>query len=157
MSNLTNYVSGMSPASNNMAASAFANPVIPNQIPTAGLAKGYASLQQSNPITDAIAGPKCNLIWVDAIDKILAHPTSPDEHLYFGDKNEQIIYLRETDASGKIKNPLKALHYTIEEIPFGPEAQFVTKDEHKQLFDLVSKLSQNVDSMNGKLEQLLNG
>ena len=42
-------------------------------------------------------------------------------------------------------------------LPFGPEAQFVTKDEHKQLYELVEKLAGNIDSMNGKLEQLLNG
>jgi hypothetical protein len=114
-------------------------------------------MPQTNPILDAATGPKCNIIWVDSVDKILAHPTSPNEELYFHDQNEPIIYKRDTDGNGNVKNPIYALHYTVEEVPFGPEAQFVTKDEHKQLYELVEKLAGNVESMNGKLEQLLNG
>ena len=138
-------------------------PVIPTPIPSAGAAKGYSTIPsipqmpQTNPILDAAAGPKCNIIWVDSVDKILAHPTSPNEELYFHDQNEPIIYKRDTDGNGNVKNPIHALHYTVEEVPFGPEAQFVTKDEHKQLYELVEKLAGNVESMNGKLEQLLNG
>lgn len=141
----------------------FTNPVIPTPIPSAGAAKGYSTMSsipqmpQTNPILDAAAGPKCNIIWVDSVDKILAHPTSPNEELYFHDQNEPIIYKRDTDGNGNVKNPIYALHYTVKEVPFGPEAQFVTKDEHKQLYELVEKLAGNVESMNGKLEQLLNG
>ena len=141
----------------------FTNPVIPSPVPSAGLAKGYSNTvlntqpAQSNPILDAAAGPKCNIVWVESMDEVLSHPTSPSEEMYFHDKNNPIIYRRETDASGNIKNPIHALHYTVEEVPFGPEAQFVTKDEHKQLYELVEKLSHTVDGMNGKLEQLLNG
>ena len=125
-------------------------------VPTAPVVPSFTSAQ-TNPVIDAAAGPKCNIIWVDSIDKILAHPTSPNEHLYFADQNDSIIYVRKTDANGTIQNPLKALHYTVEDIPFGPEEQFVTKDEHKQLYELVEKLAGNVESMNGKLEKLLNG
>lgn len=144
------------------------NPVIPKPIPSAGAAAGYSAVLNpqntqlnqagtSNSIIDSAAGPKCNLIWADSIDKVLSHPTSPNEQLYFHDENNPVIYCRETDGNGNIKNPIKALHYTVEEIPFGPEAQFVTKEEHKKLYDLVEKLSGSVDSMNGKLEKLLNG
>lgn len=141
----------------------FTNPVVPSPVPSAGLAKGYSNTvlntqpAQSNPILDAAAGPKCNIVWVESMDEVLSHPTSPSEEMYFQDKNNPIIYRRETDANGNIKNPIHALHYTVEEVPFGPEAQFVTKDEHKQLYELVEKLSHTVDGMNGKLEQLLNG
>ena len=100
---------------------------------------------------------QCNLFWVKDFDTMMKHPTSPNEHLYFGDENEPIIYVRETDSNGQIKSPVRILHYTIEETPIGPEAQFVTKDEHKQLYSLVEKLAGNVDSMNQKLETLLNG
>lgn len=143
-------------------------PVIPTPVPSAGAAKGYSTLPTvqtpqinpigtTNPILDAAAGPKCNIVWVESMDEVLSHPTSPNEEMYFQDKNNPIIYRRETDANGNIKNPIHALHYTVEEVPFGPEAQFVTKDEHKQLYELVEKLSHTVDGMNGKLEQLLNG
>ncbi len=142
------------------------SPVLPTPVPSAGAAKGFstmpavnpiASPQPMNPVISAAAGPKCNIVWVESIDEVLAHPTSPSEEMYFQDKNNPIIYRRETDANGNIKNPIHALHYTVEEVPFGPEAQFVTKDEHKQLYDLVEKLAGTVEGMNSKLEQLLNG
>ena len=133
-------------------------PVIPTPAPS-----GARMPSNSTPINtqgvnmSAPAAPQCNLFWVKNIDELLAHPTSPNEHLYFGNEDESVLYVRETDANGKVKSPIKALHYTIEEIPFGPEAQFVTKDEHKQLYDLVEKLSASVGSMDKKLEKLLNG
>lgn len=142
------------------------SPVLPTPVPSAGTAKGFSSLptvnpvpntQPMNPIMSAAAGPKCNIVWVESMDEVLSYPTSPSEEMYFQDNNNPVIYRRETDANGNIKNPIHALHYTVEELPFGPEAQFVTKDEHKQLYDLVEKLSHTVDGMNGKLEQLLNG
>lgn len=144
----------------------FTNPVVPSPVPSAGTAKGFSSLptvnpvpntQPMNPVMSAAAGPKCNIVWVESIDEVLSYPTSPNEEMYFQDNNNPVIYRRETDANGNIKNPIHALHYTVEEVPFGPEAQFVTKDEHKQLYDLVEKLSHTVDGMNGKLEKLLNG
>lgn len=118
-------------------------PVIPTPVPSAGAAKGFSTMPNmaqvtpTNPILDAAIGPKCNVIWVENLDEVLSHPTSPSEEMYFHDNNNPIIYRRETDANGNIKNPIHALHYTVEEIPFGPEAQFVTKDEHKQLYGLI--------------------
>lgn len=123
-------------------------PVIPTMAPTGAKNIGGAL----NSVT-----PQCNLIWVKDLDALLSHPASPNEQMYFGNENEQIIYVRETDGNGKVKSPIKALHYTLEEIPIGPEAQFVTKDEHKQLYSLVEKLAGNIDSMNDKLEKLING
>ena len=144
----------------------FTNPVLPTPVPSAGTAKGFSSLptvnpvpntQPMNPVMSAAAGPKCNIVWVESVDEVLSYPTSPSEEMYFQDNNNPVIYRRETDANGNIKNPIHALHYTVEELPFGPEAQFVTKDEHKQLYDLVEKLAGTVDGMNNKLEKLLNG
>lgn len=130
-------------------------PVLPTPAPIGGTTVNSNPLQQTGTATSA--APQCNLYWVKDVDALMNHPTSPNEHLYFGDENEQIIYVRETDGNGQIRSPIKALHYTIEEIPIGPEAQFVTKDEHKQLYTLVEKLSGNIDLMNEKLEKLLNG
>lgn len=144
----------------------FTNPVLPTPVPSAGAAKGYSTLPQvnpmpnaqpMNPVMSAAAGPKCNIVWVESMDEVLSYPTSPSEEMYFQDNNNPVIYRRETDANGNVKNPIHALHYTVEELPFGPEAQFVTKDEHKQLYDLVEKLAGTVDGMNNKLEKLLNG
>lgn len=94
--------------------------------------------------------PQCNIIWVDSMDDVLNHPTSSSTHLYFAERNNPILWVRETDANGKIKNPLKRLSYNVEDVPFGPEANFVTKDEHQKLYSLV-------EDMNKKLEKLLNG
>lgn len=158
----TNYGVSSAPIGTT-ATTPFTNPVIPTPIPSAGVAKGFSTIPNmaqgtvTNPILDAAAGPKCNVVWVENLDEVLSHPTSPSEEMYFHDKNNPVIYRRETDANGNIKNPIHALHYTVEEVPFGPEAQFVTKDEHKQLYELVEKLAGNVESMNGKLEKLLEG
>lgn len=146
-----------------MSTTNYVPPVIPTPIPSAGAAKGFSTMPNiaqgtvTNPILDAAAGPKCNVVWVENLDEVLSHPTSPSEEMYFHDKNNPIIYRRETDANGNIKNPVHALHYTVEEVPFGPEAQFVTKDEHQKLYDLVEKLYGTVDGMNDKLEKLLEG
>ena len=62
----------------------FTNPVIPTPIPSAGAAKGFSTLPNmtqgtvANPILDAAAGPKFNIIWVENVDEILNHPTSPN-------------------------------------------------------------------------------
>ena len=137
----------------------FPTPVIPTPIPSNGLASSVTAPKagMQNPILDAVAGPKCNIVWVENVEGVLNHPTSPNEEMYFQDRNEPVIYRRETDGNGNIRNPIHALRYTVEEIPFGPEAQFVTKDEHQKLYSLVEKLAGNVDSMNDKLEKLLNG
>lgn len=94
--------------------------------------------------------PQCNIIWINNMDDVLNHPTTPNSNLYFAERNDPIIWVRETDANGKIKNPLKRLSYSVEDVPFGPEANFVTKDEHQKLYSLV-------EDMNKKLEKLLNG
>lgn len=92
--------------------------------------------------------PQCNLIWVSGKDEVLSHPKSPNETLYFGSSGDDpIIWVRETDANGEIKNPLHKLVYTVEEEPFGPEAQFVTKEEHRQLFDKVNEMSASLEKL----------
>lgn len=111
-------------------------------------ANPLTNMAGANPVPTQ-SQPQCNLFWKDSVDAVLDHPRSPNETLYFGHTSEPIIYVRETDANGQIKNPLHALHYTVEEVPFGQEAKFVTKAEHQQLYDLVA-------SMNKKLEDFLN-
>lgn len=91
---------------------------------------------------------QCNIIWVDGMEDVLNHAASPNTQLYFAERNAPVLWIRETDANGKVKNPLHRLPYTVEEVAFGPEANFVTKTEHQQLYDLVQ-------SMNDKLTKLL--
>jgi hypothetical protein len=105
----------------------------------------------SAPI-NALAQPQCNLIWVNSKDEVLNHPAAPNETLYFGfSGDDPVMWIRETDGTGRIKNPLHKLRYSVEEDAFGPEAQFVTKAEHKELFDLVAKMNEKLD----KLDELL--
>lgn len=108
-----------------------------------------------NPQAQAMASqPQSNVIYVEGMQEVLNHPAGPNEHLYFPEKkfNSQtgtgVIWLRETDAKGEIKNPLKRLTYTMDEVAFGPEANFVTKQEFQKLFDVVS-------SMNGSVSKLM--
>lgn len=102
-----------------------------------------------NPQAQAITSqPQSNVIYVDGMQDVLNHPAGPNEHLYFPEKNPGIIWVRETDAKGQIKNPLIKLTYTSEEVAFGPEANFVTKQEFEKLFELVQ-------STNGTINKLM--
>ena len=96
--------------------------------------------------------PQCNVIWIDTMDDILNHPTSPNTQLYFAEKSSPTMWMRETDGNGKIKNPLHRLSYTVEEVPFGPEANFVTKEEFARLFDVVKSQSNKLDELIKKWE-----
>lgn len=93
--------------------------------------------------------PQTNMIWVKSMDDVLNHVRTPNETLYFEDPEEQIIYIRETDGNGEIKNPLHGFHYdNIVEFPFGQEAKFVTKAEFQDL-------CQAFNNMNGKFDQVM--
>lgn len=91
--------------------------------------------------------PQSNVIYVDGMQNVLEHPAGPNEHLYFPEKNSNCIWVRDTDAKGEIKNPLKKLTYTIEDVPFGPEANFVTKQEFQKLFELVRSTNGTVNKL----------
>lgn len=111
-----------------------------------------AQPMQVAPGSVPMAMPQCNLIWVKDQEEVLNYVKAPNEVLYFGSMaDDSIMWVRETDANGNIKNPIHLIHCTIEEVPFGPEAQFVTKGEHKELFDLVKQMSEKLD----KFEELL--
>jgi len=97
--------------------------------------------------------PQSNVIYVDGMQEVLDHPAGPNEHLFFPEKNSYTIWVRDTDAKGEIKNPLKKLNYTVEEVAFGPEANFVTKQEFQKLFDAVMSTNNAVN----KLRQELGG
>lgn len=94
---------------------------------------------------------QCNVIYVESMQEVLDYPRSPKEHLFFPDKNENIIWVRDTDANGEIKNPLTRLEYKTSEVPFGPEANFVTKEEYQQLYDLVNSVYGTINKLMDEL------
>lgn len=105
-------------------------------------------VQPGTPITQG----KCNMYWADNMQAVLDQPTSPNEQLYFAEKNRPVIWVRETDGNGNIKNPLTRLTFTAEQVPFGPEANFVTKDEHQKLYDEVRSMRSMVESIYNSLK-----
>lgn len=120
-------------------------PTIAPAAPVGPIMPNPAMNQQAQAISSQ---PQSNVIYVDGMQDVLNHPAGPNEHLYFPEKNLSVIWVRETDAKGQIKNPLRKLTYTSEEVAFGPEANFVTKQEFEKLFDLVQ-------STNGTLNKLM--
>lgn len=87
-----------------------------------------------------------NAIWIESMDEVLNYPTAPSTQMYFFDRNNPIIWMRETDNNGNIKNPIHRMTFSAEEVPFGPEAHFVTKEEHQKLFDAVNELNSKIDA-----------
>lgn len=104
------------------------------------------NLNTAQPNVQAMQG-KCNMYWVDNMQAVLDQPTSPNEQLYFAEKNRPIIWVRETDGNGNVKNPLTRLTFTTEQVPFGPEANFVTKEEHQKLYDEVRSMHEMLSSI----------
>lgn len=127
-----------------------------NNIFSTGNTNFAQRLAAPNPLT-AIANvaaatqpaePQTNMIWVANLDEVLDHVRTPNETLFFGDQNEKIFYMRETDGNGEIKNPIHGFRYEEFEIPFGPEAKFITKAEFQELY-------QAFNNMNGKFDQVI--
>lgn len=120
------------------------NPIVP-RAPILGVPQGMTSVTAS-------VQPQCNVIYIDDLKSVLDHPSSPNEHLYFPEKNSNVIWVRETDGNGQIKNPIKKLTYTMEEVAFGPEANFVTKEEYQKLFNLVSSMNDQIENLVSQLK-----
>ena len=99
--------------------------------------------------------PQSNMIWVNGEEEITNYPTGRGWQQFFGDKNKNVIYVRETDLNG-ITQPIKKLTYTMEEPPKQeqpdpqpqPQENTVTREE----FD---KLTAAVNGMVDKLSELL--
>lgn len=128
-------------------------PVVGNTNPLApstGMING-TMMGQVNNTQQSQSSPQCNVIYVNGMQEVLDYPKSPNEHFYFPENDGNVIWVRETDSEGRVINPLRKLNYTMEEVPFGPEANFVTKQEHQQLYNLVSEMSK---SMNRLIEEL---
>ncbi len=114
---------------------------------TAGMPNlGGGQTMQPGPAPQ-VPQQQCNVHYVANMNEVLDYPRTPNEHFYFPEQETNIIWIRETDSKGEIKNPLKRLRYEMDEVPFGPEANFVTKQEHQQLYDLVSNMSETLQEL----------
>lgn len=96
-------------------------------------------------------GGSCNVRYVANMEEMLNIPTTPNEHLYFPESDSNVIWLRETDGNGQIKNPVTRLICQEDQVPFGPEANFVTKQQHQELYDMVAAMA---GTMNGMAESI---
>ena len=109
----------------------------PTLTPATPVGAAMPNLSMNQQAQAVSSQPQSNVIYVDKMQNVLEHPAGPNEHMYFPEKETNVIWVRDTDSKGQIKNPLTKLVYTVEEVPFGPEANFVTKQEFQKLFELV--------------------
>ena len=126
-------------------------PVAPSVAPgVSGPQNGPMVTMNSAPQPVA-PGNTCNVRYVANMEEMLSIPTTPNEHLYFPEADTNIIWLRETDGNGQIKNPVTRLTCQEDQVPFGPEANFVTKQQHQELYDMVAAMA---GTMNGMAESI---
>ena len=98
-------------------------PVIPTPVPSSGRipSSSLGAGQGASAGTPAVA--QCNLIWVKNIDELLNHPSSPNEQLYFGNEDEMVLYVRETDGVQDVEN----VRFSMEGRPFSYACEIRTK------------------------------
>ena len=99
-----------------------------------------------------------NIIWVDNEDQIATYPTGRGWQQWFGNKNEQILYVRDTDSNG-VTQPVVKLKYEVVTDPVQPvdvkqqDQSAVTQTApSREEFD---KLTASVNMMLDKLGDLL--
>lgn len=59
--------------------------------------------------------PQSNIIWIDDPNQIASFPTGMGWQQWFGLKNEQIMYIRETDMNG-VTQPIRRVRYELDMI-----------------------------------------
>lgn len=107
-----------------------------------------APMNQNNGTNVQPPQMQSNVHYVHDMEEMLNFPTGPNEHMYFPEIEGDYIWLRETDGNGNIKNPVRRLQVgKEEEIPFGPEANFVTKQQHQELYNMVASMAQTMTGM----------
>lgn len=125
-------VAPVTPMSGNTVAPTISGPMATNQMP------------QNNQQPQI----QSNVHYVNNMEEMLNFPTGPNEHMYFPEIDGEYIWLRETDGNGNIKNPVRRLQIgKEEEIPFGPEANFVTKQQHQELYNMVASMATTMNGM----------
>ena len=68
--------------------------------------------------------PQSNIIWIDDPNQIASFPTGMGWQQWFGLKNEQVMYVRETDMNG-ITQPIRRVRYELDMTnePVQPQSQ----------------------------------
>ncbi len=127
----------------------------------------YAPPQQQanfNPMQTMIPN-QTNIIWVENESEIANYPSGRGWQQWFGDKNDSILYVRDTDNNGN-PQPIVKIRYEVidsgnETVQPVQEAKFVPTEEPKApVYDGPSreefdKLSASVNVMLEKLGDLL--
>jgi hypothetical protein len=119
-----------------------------------------------------------NIIWIDNENEIPNYPTGRGWQQWFGNKNEQILYIRDTDTNGVIQPIVRVKYEVIEDqptvqqgiqqteaaVPTAPvnTNQYVDRNEFEDLNKKLKGISDNVngliktlDNMQDKLADLL--
>ena len=60
--------------------------------------------------------PQSNIIWIDDPNQIASFPTGIGWQQWFGLKNEQVMYVRETDMNG-VTQPIRRVRYELDMVP----------------------------------------
>lgn len=84
----------------------------------------------------------CNIIWANCEADARAHPVAPGCSAQIMDRNEQIFYIKSTDASGM---PIfrKFSYKEIIEQP-APSGDFVSRNEFNQLMEQLAALNREL-------------
>lgn len=74
-------------------------------IPTPTAVQAPAPVMPVNNAVNAIQAitPQSNMIWIDSPDEITNYPSGRGWQQWFGNKNEPVVYIRETDSNGVIQ------------------------------------------------------
>lgn len=112
-----------------------------------------------------------NIIWIDNENEIPNYPTGRGWQQWFGNKNEQILYIRDTDTNGVIQPIVRVKYEVIEDQPVTqPSEQVAVTDPNHYVdrneFDALDKkldglgssvnsLTKTLTDMQDKLADLL--
>ena len=94
------------------------------------------------------------IIWCQGIEAAKAYPVAPNANVQLWDSEAQVIYLKSADASGMPS--MKIIDYTIRDTQTAQnaasssQANNVSRDEFKALYDRVDALREELDAMTAK-------
>ena len=88
-------------------------PIAPTYYPQPYALPNTAQAPVQNPMQTMIPN-QTNIIWVENENEIAAYPSGRGWQQWFGDKNEQILYVRDTDANGN-PQPIVKIRYEVME------------------------------------------